>query len=88
MGGTNFLVTGGSDGERIRSRPQSGKKAHENLYYNGLCTIVEYGSVTDPETKRTTQKEITVIENQPCNLSFEKLVPLFKQTRQRQFRKA
>lgn len=49
------------------------KKAHENLYYNGLCTIVKYDSVTDPETKRTTQKEITVVENQPCNLSFEKI---------------
>lgn len=72
----------------LEAARKAAKKAHENLYYNGLCTIVEYGSVTDPETKRTTQKEITVIENQPCNLSFEKLVPLFKQTRQRQFRKA
>ena len=60
----------------LEAARKAAKKAHENLYYNGLCTIVEYGSVTDPETKRTTQKEITVVENQPCNLSFEKLCAL------------
>ena len=57
----------------LEAARKAARKAHENLYYNGLCTIVEYGSVTDPVTKRTTQKEITVIENQPCNLSFESI---------------
>ena len=57
----------------LEAARKAARKAHENLYYNGLCTIVEYSSVTDPKTKRTTQKEITVVENQPCNLSFEKI---------------
>lgn len=57
----------------LEAARKAARKAHESVYYDGLCAIVEYGSVTDPETKRTTQKEITVVENQPCNLSFEKI---------------
>lgn len=55
----------------LEAARKAARKAHEAVYYEGVCSIVEYGNVTDPDTKRTTQKEITVIENQPCNLSFE-----------------
>lgn len=41
--------------------------------YEGLCTIYEYRDVTDEKTKLSSEEEITVIENQPCKLSFEKL---------------
>lgn len=41
--------------------------------YEGLCTIFEYREVTDEKTKLSSEKEIAVIENQPCKLSFEKL---------------
>ena len=41
--------------------------------YEGLCTIIEYRSVTDERTKLSSRKEITVLEDQPCRLSFEKL---------------
>lgn len=57
----------------LEAARKAARKAHESLYYDELCTIVEYGSYTDPDTKRTTQKEIIVIENQPCNLSFERI---------------
>lgn len=57
----------------LEAARKAARKAHESIYYCGICTISEYRSVTDPVTKRTTQKEITVIENQPCNLSFEKI---------------
>ena len=57
----------------LKAARKAAKQAHENVYYDGVCTIVEYSNVTDPNTKRTTQKEITVVENQPCNLSFEKI---------------
>lgn len=50
---------------------QAARAAHESIYYTGLCTIIEYTSVTDPNTKRTTQQETTVLEGQPCCLSFE-----------------
>ena len=41
--------------------------------YEGLCTIFEYREVMDEKTKLSSEKEIAVIENQPCKLSFEKL---------------
>lgn len=48
------------------------KKAIENTY-DGICSIVEYKDITDERTKITHQKEVVVIENQPCKLSFERL---------------
>lgn len=41
--------------------------------YEGLCTIIEYHDVTDERTKLSSEKEVVVIEDQPCKLSFEKL---------------
>ncbi len=46
------------------------RKLIEKLYM-GICTIAEYQSIKDPETKRTRQTEVTVLENQPCRLSFK-----------------
>lgn len=36
----------------------------------GRCTIWEYQDVTDPVTHQTTQREVVVVENEPCRLSF------------------
>lgn len=47
------------------------RKAIESLYV-GLCTVIEFRSVDDPITHVTTDKEVTVLENQPCKLSFER----------------
>ncbi|WP_219672461.1 hypothetical protein, partial [Clostridioides difficile] len=38
------------------------------------CTIVEYQSIKDPVTKRTNNKEVIVLENQPCKLSYKNIV--------------
>ena len=46
------------------------KKAIESLY-NGKCTVIEYQTYKDPITKRTTSKEVMVLENQPCRLSYK-----------------
>lgn len=46
------------------------KKAIEKMY-TGLCTIIEYQSVKDPNTKRTKQAEVIVLEKQPCYLSYK-----------------
>ena len=48
------------------------RKAIESTY-TGICTIVEYGDMTDEETKVTHQGEMVVFENQPCKLSFERI---------------
>ncbi|MBP3930266.1 MAG: hypothetical protein J6D47_11985 [Peptostreptococcaceae bacterium] len=39
--------------------------------YNSTCTIVEYKSIKDPITKRTTHKEIIQFESEPCRLSYK-----------------
>ena len=48
------------------------KRARQALesQYGGKCTVVEYGKVKDPVTKITNEGEITVLENQPCKLSY------------------
>ncbi|MGO0861939.1 hypothetical protein [Clostridioides difficile] len=48
------------------------RKAIEMLYRD-KCTIVEYQSVKDPVTKRTNNKEVVVLENQPCKLSYKNI---------------
>ncbi len=41
--------------------------------YTGICSIVEYQEVTDEKTKLSSEKEVMVLADQPCRLSFEKL---------------
>lgn len=47
------------------------RRAIERLY-TGVCTVMEYGSFRDEVSKITRQAERTVLEGQPCCLSFEK----------------
>lgn len=56
----------------VAAARKAARKAIESTY-EGVCSIVEYKAVTDSETKITRHKEITVLEKQPCKLSFEKL---------------
>ncbi|MDO0133264.1 hypothetical protein KLN18_19670 [Clostridioides difficile] len=46
------------------------RKAIE-MMYRDKCTIVEYQPIKDPITKRTNNKEVVVLENQPCKLSYK-----------------
>lgn len=48
------------------------RKAIESLY-KGKCTIKEFKSVKDPVTHITSKKEVVVLENQKCRLSYEKI---------------
>lgn len=41
-----------------------------SILWNGKCTIYEYQDVTNPETFQTTQKEVAVLEDEPCRLSY------------------
>lgn len=38
--------------------------------WTGRCTIYEFQDVTDPFTHQTTQKEVAVLEDEPCRLSY------------------
>lgn len=51
---------------------KAARKAIESTY-EGVCDIVEYGSVRDKKSGITRQEEITVLRSQPCRLSFENL---------------
>ncbi|MDF2873332.1 MAG: hypothetical protein K0R22_15 [Sporomusa sp.] len=46
------------------------RKAIESLY-KGKCTVYEYQSVQDPDTKISTQQEVAVLTDQPCRLSYK-----------------
>lgn len=48
------------------------RKAIEMLYRD-KCTIVEYQPIKDPISKRTSNKELIVLENQPCKLSYKNI---------------
>ncbi|EQF23462.1 putative phage protein [Clostridioides difficile CD160] len=43
------------------------------LLYRDKCTIVEYKPIKDPVSKRTNNKEVIVLENQPCKLSYKNI---------------
>lgn len=58
----------------VEAARKAARQAQEAAY-EGLCTIFEYQEVTDAKTKLSSEKEVAVIENQPCKLSFEKLNP-------------
>lgn len=56
----------------IKAAQGAARKAIEATYA-GAVTVSEYQKVKDPVTKLTTTKEVIVLENQPCRLSFETL---------------
>lgn len=43
------------------------------MLYRDKCTIVEYQPIKDYITKRTNNKEVVVLENQPCKLSYKNI---------------
>ncbi len=55
----------------LTSAQKAARKAVESAY-TGVCTVIEYHDVLDKKTGITRKSEITVIENQPCKISFEK----------------
>ena len=38
--------------------------------WTGRCTIYEFQDVTDPFTHQTTQREVAILEDEPCRLSY------------------
>ena len=41
-----------------------------SILWTGKCTIYEYQDVIDPETYQTTQKEVPILIDEPCRLSY------------------
>lgn len=59
----------------VEAARKAARRAQESTY-EGLCTIKEYREVKDEKTKLSHEAELTVVENQPCKLSFEKINPV------------
>jgi len=56
----------------IEQARRAARKALERTY-EGWATVYEYREVTDPDTYLTDFKEVAVLEDQPCKLSFKTL---------------
>lgn len=60
----------------MRRAIEIARKAHRRaleVLYEDSCTVYEYKDVTDEKTNRTKKKEIPVLEDIPCKLSFESM---------------
>ena len=58
---------------KLTAAQKAARKAIESTY-SGVYAIIERRDVRDEKTKITRKnKEVSVVENQPCKLSFEKL---------------
>lgn len=58
----------------VQAAYRAARKAQE-LQYFGLMTVTEHKKVTDKRSKLTAERDVVVLENQPCRLSFETLKP-------------
>lgn len=56
----------------IQAAQEAARKAQEAMYF-GVMSITEHQMVKDGQTKLTTARDVVVLENQPCRLSFETL---------------
>lgn len=41
-----------------------------SILWTGRCTIYEFQNITDPFTHQTTQKEVPILRDEPCRLSY------------------
>ena len=55
--------------DAIKQAQALARKAQEATY-DGRCTVMEHQKVKDPKTKITTEKDVAVLENEPCRLSY------------------
>lgn len=58
----------------ILAAQKAARKAQESTYF-GVMTVTEYQKVKDERSKLTSSREVIVLEEQPCHLSFETLNP-------------
>ncbi len=54
----------------VRKAREVHKKAIEQLYED-VCTVCEYQSIKNEKTKLTEKREVVILENLPCKISFE-----------------
>jgi len=55
----------------IKQAQNAAKTALQQYLYTDVCNVIQYQDVKNPITRLTSKQEVTVLENQPCRLSFE-----------------
>ncbi len=55
--------------DAIRQAQALVRKAQEETY-DGKCTVTEKKKIRDPKTKITAEKDVIVLEDEPCRLSY------------------
>lgn len=55
----------------IKTARKAARQALESTY-DGVATVIEHKKVKDEKTKITSFEDVTVLEGQPCRLSFSK----------------
>ncbi len=58
--------------DAIKQAREMARAALEQTY-EGRCTIIEYHDVIEEKTKLSHEKEVVVLGDKPCKLSFEKI---------------
>lgn len=61
----------------VKKARERHRKAIE-MFYEDACTVYEMQPVKDEKTKKTSQKEVAVLKEQPCKLSFENITTTSK----------
>lgn len=57
--------------DAIQKARQKARAAFEAAHYDGFCTVTEHQQVTDERSRLTTHKDVVVIQDQACHLSFK-----------------
>lgn len=55
--------------DAIKQMQAMARKAQEETY-DGKCTVTEFQPIKDSRTKITSEKEVVVLEDEPCRLSY------------------
>lgn len=56
----------------VQAAHKAARKAQESQYF-GVMTVTEHQKVKDDRSKLTTERDVIVLKDQPCRLSFETL---------------
>lgn len=55
--------------DAIKQAQALAREAQEATY-DGRCTVMEHQKLKDPKTRITTEKDVVVLEDEPCRLSY------------------
>lgn len=57
--------------DAIEKARQRARAIFEKAHYDGVCTVTEHQKVKNERSKVTEFKDVVVLSEQPCHLSFE-----------------